>query len=313
MPITWITLLTFAGTSLLVLSIVAIVYDAFFRYRFAVQDRVEKLTGGNASDQAVSIFKEFKELQQTELNLLTWRQRIQQLIEQSGTQLSLSHFFLLSWAIAVLSGGFGWYWTWWLGFILAPAGALLPWGICCFQRHARQQKLCNQLPEAFATISRAVRAGQTIPAAMQIIAEEFEAPISTEFALCYEQQNLGMSRETALRKFAMRSGIMDLQLFVVALLIQAKSGGNLVEMLDNLALMIRKRMKLKDRVKALTGEGRMQALVLILLPMIALFGLMILSPEYAQELLDRPWLLGVTAAAQFVGTLWIRSIVNFEY
>jgi tight adherence protein B len=162
-------------------------------------------------------------------------------------------------------------------------------------------------------ISRAVKAGQTIPAAMQVIAEDFEPPISTEFMLCYEQQNLGISREVALRKLAMRSGIMDLQLFVVALLIQGKSGGDLVEMLDNLAIMIRKRLKLKDRVRALTGEGRMQALVLILLPVGALIGLLIMSPEYAQELLDRPWLLGATALAQLVGALWIRTIVNFEY
>ena len=122
-----------------------------------------------------------------------------------------------------------------------------------------------------------------------------------------------MSRETALRKLARRTGTMELQIFVVALLVQAKSGGDLVELLDNLAAMIRKRLKLKDRVRALTGEGRMQALVLIILPVAALLGIILLSPEYAKELLDRPWLLAGTAAAQAAGAFWIRRIVNFEY
>ncbi len=162
-------------------------------------------------------------------------------------------------------------------------------------------------------ISRAVRAGQTVPAALKIIAEDFQPPVAEEFALCYEQQNLGMSRESALRKLAERSGIMELEIFVVALLVQAKSGGDLVELLDNLAGMIQKRLKLKDRVRALTGEGRMQALVLLVLPIAGMFGILFLSPDYAKALVDRPWLLVATAAAQIVGALWVRRIVNFEY
>ncbi|WP_391503330.1 type II secretion system F family protein [Botrimarina mediterranea] len=162
-------------------------------------------------------------------------------------------------------------------------------------------------------ISRAIKAGQTVPAALQIIADDFEKPIATEFALCYEQQNLGMSRESALRRLAARSGVMELQIFVVALLVQARSGGDLIELLDNLALMIRKRLKLGDRVRALTGEGRMQAMVLIVLPIAAFLGIVSMAPDYASCLLERPWLLCATAIAQVAGALWIRQIVNFDY
>ena len=88
---------------------------------------------------------------------------------------------------------------------------------------------------------------------------------------------------------------------------------DLVELLDNLATMVRKRLKLKDRIRALTGEGRMQAVVLILLPIVALIGVILLAPDYAQSLMERPWLLAGTAAAQLVGAIWIRQIVNFEY
>jgi tight adherence protein B len=162
-------------------------------------------------------------------------------------------------------------------------------------------------------VSRAVRAGQTVPAALQIIAEDFDPPISTEFRQCYEQQNLGMSRESALRALASRTGIMELQIFVVALLVQAKSGGDLAELLDNLALVIQKRMKLQDRVRALTGEGRMQARVLMALPVAALVGILFLAPEYAAALLERPWLLVATAAIQGIGGLWIQRIIRIEY
>ncbi|CAE7505023.1 unnamed protein product, partial [Symbiodinium sp. CCMP2456] len=170
------------------------------------------------------------------------------------------------------------------------------------RRHHRQRELCRQLPEAFEMISRAIKAGQTVPAALQIIADHFEKPIATEFALCYEQQNLGMSRESALRRLAARSGVMELQIFVVALLVQARSGGDLIELLDNLALMIRKRLKLGDRVRALTGEGRMQAMVLIVLPIAAFLGIVSMAPDYASCLLERPWLLCATAIAQVAGS-----------
>jgi tight adherence protein B len=106
---------------------------------------------------------------------------------------------------------------------------------------------------------------------------------------------------------------MELQIFVVALLVQARSGGNLVELLDNLSLTVRKRLKLSARVRALTGEGRMQARVLIVLPIASLIGLLILSPEYASSVLQWPSLLAATAVAQAVGAFWIRRIVNFQY
>jgi tight adherence protein B len=196
---------------------------------------------------------------------------------------------------------------------MAMTGMILPLGILKFRARLRQRQLSRQLPEAFAMISRAVRAGQTIPSALQIIAEDFDPPVSAEFARCYEQQNLGISRETALRQLAKRTGIMELQIFVVALLVQAKSGGDLVELLDNLSSMIRKRLKLKDRVRALTGEGRMQALVLSLLPVVSLVGIIVLAPDYSRCLLERPWLLAGTGAAIAVGAFWVRRIVNFEY
>ena len=310
----WVELLIFATTSLLVLSMAMFTYDYFFRYGEIVKQRLESLEHKAGEENDVSLFKDFKRLEsEVTLRDQSWGERLQLLTEQAGVHCSLQMFYVLSTATGLIVALAGLWHAWWLAALLGPFGVAAPYVALQFLKRTRQRKLCRQLPEAFSMISRAVRAGQTVPSALHIIAEDFEPPIATEFALCYEQQNLGVSRESTLRKLAARSGVMELQIFVVALLVQARSGGDLVELLDNLAGMVRKRLKLKDRVRALTGEGRMQAVVLILLPLVALFGTMILSPEYAKYLLERPWLLACTATAQAVGSLWIRKIINFEY
>jgi len=95
--------------------------------------------------------------------------------------------------------------------------------------------------------------------------------------------------------------------------VQNRSGGDLVELLDNLSKMVTKRLRLRDRIKALTAEGRMQALVLVVLPFVALGAIVLFSPEYAETLLERPRLLVATGVSQGIGALLIRRIVNFEY
>jgi tight adherence protein B len=313
MGVSSITLLVFAATVLLVISLGSLAYDFFLRYRLVLRERVQELSSKGGADHSVQLFKGTRRLGDQDLKARTLRDRLTSLLEQAGVACSLRTFGAWCAGAALACGALGWWMRGWLGMAFLPIGGAVPLAVVCMRRHARRRKLCRQLPEAFQMISRAVRAGQTVPSALKIIADDFDAPISEEFALCYEQQNLGVSREAALRKLARRTGIMELQIFVVALLVQARSGGNLVELLDNLALTVRKRMKLSERVRALTGEGRMQARVLLILPIAALIGLMTLSPEYAAGVLSQPWLLAGTAAAQAVGVFWIRRIVNFQY
>ncbi len=310
----WITLLTFVATTLLTISLGTLVYDWLFSYRVAVRQRMMDVSGTASGDKAVSLFKDMKRLHGGQIAYRpSWRDQLQTQIDLAGLNYSARTFAWGCAACAGVSALTGLLGSWWLAVLFGATGAVFPLAVLSFRQHSRQRKLSRQLPEAFAMISRAVKAGQTIPAALQIIAEDFEAPISTEFARCYEHQNLGVSRESALRQLAKRTGIMELQIFVVAMLVQAKSGGDIVELLDNLSSRVRKRLKLKDRVRALTGEGRMQALVLVVLPIASLIGIIILAPDYASSLLDRPWLLAVAGAGQAVGAFWIRRIVNFEF
>jgi tight adherence protein B len=308
----WIAILVFAIVAATVAAAGSLFYDRFLRNHLAVQERVKELSQVGDSTRSASLFKDLKRLADQSAKRRTIRERLDQLIEQSATTLTLRQCVALSVAMAAgLALPAAWLAPLAIPIAAGVGFALLPMALYV-KRFSRQKKLSQQLPEAFQMISRSVSAGQTVPTALRIIADDFDEPISEEFALCYEQQNLGISRETSLRKLAQRTGIMELQLFVVALLVQERSGGDLVGLLDNLAAMIRKRLKLQNRIRALTGEGRMQALVLIILPIAALAAMLVLSPEYAQSLLDRPWLLGVAAGAQTLGALWIRRIVNFE-
>lgn len=308
-----ISLLTFFAAALLAVSVGSLAYDYFFRYRLTVRERLKELAGDD-EDGGFHLFKDLGRLSDSEDGARdSWAKWLERLHEQAGVKWSPSSFATRSLGGGLCVALLGFLGSWWLSVLCAPFGLFLPLALLLVQRRVRQRKLSRQLPEAFQMISRAVRAGQTIPAAMQIIAQDFDPPVCDEFRLCCEQQNLGISRETALKQLARRTGSMELQIFVVALLVQAKSGGDLVELLDNLANMNRKRLKLAERVRALTGEGRMQAIVLTVLPVIAFIGVMLLSPDYAKCLLDRPWLLMVTALAELVGTLWIRRIISFEY
>jgi tight adherence protein B len=306
--------ITFLAVSLAVMCVGMALYDGVFRYRLAMRGRFEELLEQRAgSPQDALLFKDLSRLGQDEFDgARSFREWLTDLLEQAGAPCSLATLIAASGGAAVVAGGAGYFFVGLPGVILAPFGGLAPLGILYSRRHSRRRRLCQQLPETFQMISRAVRAGQTIPAALQIIAEDFEAPVRTEFALCYEQQNLGMSRESALRGLARRTGVMELRIFVVALIVQSHAGGDLVDLLDGLANMVRKRLALWERVRALTGEGRLQAMILMVLPTAALAFLAISAPEYSALLLDRPWLLALAGMMQALGLMWIRSIVNFE-
>jgi tight adherence protein B len=180
-------------------------------------------------------------------------------------------------------------------------------------RKMRQDKLRSQLPDAFDLMARVVRAGQTINQSIMAVADEFPKPISEELSLCFEQQNLGLDPETAYRDLARRTGVLEIRIFVTALIVQQQTGGNLAELIDKLSNLIRQRYKIMGQIKTLTAEGRLQAMILTGLP-IMLFGtLMVLNPEYEIQLIYHPVLIYTTVILMTIGGLWIKSIINFDF
>jgi tight adherence protein B len=106
---------------------------------------------------------------------------------------------------------------------------------------------------------------------------------------------------------------MEIKIFVLALLVQQQTGGNLAELLDKLATVIRERFRIRGKISALTAEGRLQAVVLLALPPALLALILVVNRNYGQVLLDRPWLLIGTFCFEVVGALWIRKIINFDF
>jgi tight adherence protein B len=196
---------------------------------------------------------------------------------------------------------------------LAASGFAAPVVRLCILRKLRQDKLRSQLPDAFDLMARVVRAGQTINQSIIAVADEFPKPISEELSLCFEQQNLGLDPETAYRDLARRTGVLEIRIFVTALIVQQQTGGNLAELIDKLSNLIRQRYKIMGQIKTLTAEGRLQAMILTGLPVMLFGTLMVLNPEYEIQLIYHPVLIYTTLILMSIGGLWIKSIINFDF
>ena len=191
--------------------------------------------------------------------------------------------------------------------------ATLPFLAVAYCRHRRCNRLREQLPDALDLMSRMLRAGQSIPQSLQGVADEFDSPIADEFGYCYEQQNLGLSTDASMEEMARRTGVLELKILVVALTVHRHSGGNLSELLDNLAGVIRDRYRIYGQIRALTADGRMQAAILLALPPFLLFVLSALNTEYVQILMQYPWLLAGMFGFELAGAMWLHRIVSFDF
>jgi tight adherence protein B len=243
------------------------------------------------------------------------RHKFEAMIEQSGLDITPQRLLLLM-AVAGLAVGFIVVLLsrqLLFGALGALVAAAVPYLYVSLKRTRRLAKLTSQLPDTFDLMARVIRAGQTMSQALHAVADEFDVPISTEFAYCYEQQNLGLSPEVAIRDLARRTGLLEVKIFVLALLVQQQTGGNLAELLDKLSTVIRERFRLQGKIRTLTAEGRMQAAVLLSMPPALFLMILLFNRSYGQILLDNPMLLVGTAVAEVLGALWIRKIVTFDY
>jgi tight adherence protein B len=308
----WTNGLTWIAVGLFAAAVCMTIYDSFLRYYFLLNSRIDELSSKYKTDPNDALFKNIKPLDATGTS---WAERIAEYVDQSGLRIRPGQLAVIGSSLGVSFAAIAWVVSnrWWIAILAAAAASLSPLFYVRLKRARRMRRLALQLPHAFDSIGRAVRAGQTIPGAFQLVAEELDSPLAEEFLYCYEQQNLGMSYDATIRGLAQRTGILELQILAVALLVQARTGGNLIELLSNLSKMVTQRIKMQQRIKTLTSEGRMQANVLMVLPATAFLALLVLSPSYAGTLLDYPWLLAGTVTAQLVGAVWIRRCVSLEF
>lgn len=202
-----------------------------------------------------------------------------------------------------------------LAVVAATSAGLIPFAVVK-SRHAKRQRACDdQLPEALDFLARILRAGHSLGTALQMAGEELPDPLAMEFRRCYDAHSLGKPLEGAMREAADRVDTTDFAFFVTAVLIQRQTGGDLAEVLTNLAAMSRSRIRMRQHVKAITAEGRLVGNVLLVLPFLFFFVLYAINPKYAGVLLMTElgrMLLLAAVVMQILGVLTIRMIVNVK-
>lgn len=198
-----------------------------------------------------------------------------------------------------------------MGFVFAT----FPWIWLWSKRRARLKAFENQLPDALELLARALRSGQSLAAGFQVIADEMPAPIADEFNRVYQEQNMGITIEDALKSCSDRVENLDFRFFVTSVAIQRQTGGDLAEILDKIGHIIRERFKILGAVQALTGEGRLSGYVLVGLPFFLLAVLLYINPEYVRPLWEHPMGRKMSAfgiVSQIIGAYVIQRIVDIK-
>jgi len=238
-------------------------------------------------------------------------------IEQSGVRLSISGLLMLSLAGAAICGfivamatrmGIGWL-------IGGAFGFALPFMVLRFKRTRRMRAFEEAFPEALDLISRALKAGHAFATGLKMVADEMPEPIGPEFRKTFDEQNFGLPMKDALAALTVRVPLLDVRFFSTAVLIQRETGGNLSEILENLAHVVRERFKILRQVRVYTAHGRMTGYVLLGLPVFLAIALAFINPEHMELLFKERMghmMLAATVVMQTIGYFWIRQVVKIE-
>ncbi|HMA42596.1 MAG TPA: type II secretion system F family protein [Gemmatimonadales bacterium] len=204
----------------------------------------------------------------------------------------------------------------WPAVLLAAAGAgALPYLYVRRKKRLRLEAFEEQLPEAIDLIGRAMRAGHPLSAGLKMASEESPEPLAGEFRRVFEEQRFGMPFEEAILGIADRVGLIDVRILVTAILVQREVGGNLAEVLDKIAYVIRQRFTIRRQLRVYTAQGRFSGIVLALLPVAVGSALFFINREYMMTLFLDPvarYFLVLAVILQILGYFWIRKIVDIE-
>jgi tight adherence protein B len=277
--------------------------------------------GGHGGDREISIIKE-RLLSQTPAvqRILLRVPRIgtlDRLLQQSGVSWSVADLFgmsLLAFLVPFFTSA---YFSLPFLFRLALAGAtaILPFLYVARAMSKRLARIEQQLPDALDLMSRALRAGHAFPTALKMVGDEMSGPLASEFSAAFDEVNFGIAMQDALMNLAARVPSTDLRYFVIAVLIQRETGGNLSELLTSISAIIRARIKLLGQVRVLSAEGRMSAWILSLLPFGAAFLIHLVNPEFLGVLYTDSAgqkMLATAGVMMFLGVLVMRQIIRIR-
>jgi tight adherence protein B len=245
-------------------------------------------------------------------------QELDRILQQSGSNWSVAFFLGVTLLVAIgafFVANFVPLLHWSFATLIAACAALLPFIHVLRKRAKRMLKIVEQLPDALDLIARALKAGHAFPSGLQMVGEETQDPIAGEFRIVHDEINFGVAVPTALANLANRVPIPDVRHFVIAVLIQRETGGNLTELLANIAKLIRERLKLLMKVRVLSAEGRLSALILCALPPAVASMMYLINPKFMSVLWTDPMgikMLYAEVVMMALGALWMRKIIRIR-
>jgi tight adherence protein B len=214
--------------------------------------------------------------------------RLRSLILQADVHQDPATFLKRSFLL-VLAGFIGGYFllhSFLIGLAIGAGLGVIPFLHLKWKRRIKTRNFERLMPDAMELLARSLRAGHTLPSAIELLGEEMESPMGPEMAITYEEQQFGISTSDSLLHMLERVESMDLRYFVAAVLIQQETGGNLAELMENIARVIRSRLNFKSKVRALTAMGRISTTIMIIAPIVTFCGLMLLASQYERILFE---------------------------
>jgi tight adherence protein B len=274
-----------------------------------MERRLRALAAGDGSQESRSLLKVALQGEPTWLTrLLVASPRasaIDRWLQQSGSNVSVGRFVLVSTmagvSVALLAMVLRLPLP--LALLLGAVGFVVPAIVVTVRRSRRLRRFDEQLPDCLDLIARALRAGHAFPSALQMVGSEAADPVASEFQTTFEEINYGVSVHDAMLNLARRVPSLDLRYFVVAVLLQRETGGNLAELLDNLSALIRQRFKLLGRIRVLAAEGKLSAYILIGLPFVTAATVYAVNPKFMSLLWTDPAGLRLSAGAMVMMVL----------
>jgi len=243
---------------------------------------------------------------------------LQLLIEQCDLQWTVGRIVFSTLALVCLGAVLG---NWWiapglLGWAPGLALGALPYVFLLQKRKLRLRRFSELLPEAIDLMSRGLRAGQALSAAVETIAQESDEPLRSEFRRAADEQSFGLPFREAMVNLSRRVPVADLQFLVTAILVQKETGGNLTQVLDKASHVIRERIRVGGQMRIRTAQGRLTGWILCALPFAMFISMNFLHPGYGKDLFQNPLgqkLVTYAAVMMVIGVVLIRRIVNVKY
>jgi tight adherence protein B len=244
--------------------------------------------------------------------------QLQLLLEQGKVTWTVGRFFFYSACMMLVGAVVGHWWipAGFVGWIPGLALGVAPLAWVLYRRSVRFRRFDLLLPEAVDLIARSLRAGQSLPSALVTVAEEIADPVGPEFRRCADEMNFGLPFRDAMMNLFRRFPLQDLHFLISAILLQRETGGNLAELLDKTAALLRSRIQLQQKVKVYTAQGRMTGAVLIALPFIAFVMLNLVRPGYTAPLFESDTgikMIYGTLVSMALGAFFIRRIIRIKY